>query len=240
MKMDFPSICGFHGEKKQFFKLFKFKKSTFLPTLNLPKKAGVWIPGNMGVARPLAVERKPPGVASPDATFAPTPAPPIPAAGVMRPVPRAELIRFWISAARAARADAASLGALDCIALGCAIKIIENKTGTSNVGAISKAQKAQSFQNMPRTFLWEAQKTVSRRPKLYATLKKEQQLYFSSQGQMVELFSSVRVDWKKSHYYSRVSLHEAPTERFEEGVVYTVSLTVPYEQDATKHWDIFR
>ena len=40
-----------------------------------------------------------------------------------------------------------------------------NKTGTSKIGAISKAQKAQSFLNMPRTYLWKALKTASRHPK---------------------------------------------------------------------------
>ena len=30
--------------------------------------------------------------------------------------------------------------------------VLENKTGTSKVGAISKAQKAQSFLNMPRMY----------------------------------------------------------------------------------------
>ena len=30
--------------------------------------------------------------------------------------------------------------------------VSENKTGTSKVGAISKAQKAQSFLNMPRMY----------------------------------------------------------------------------------------
>ena len=40
-----------------------------------------------------------------------------------------------------------------------------NKTGTSKVGAISKAQKAQSFLNMPRMYSWKALKTLSRHPK---------------------------------------------------------------------------
>ena len=39
-----------------------------------------------------------------------------------------------------------------------------NKTGTSKVGAISKAQKAQSFLNMPRMYSWKALKTLSRHP----------------------------------------------------------------------------
>ena len=41
----------------------------------------------------------------------------------------------------------------------------KNKTGTSKVGAISKAQKAQSFLNMPRMYSWKALKTLSRHPK---------------------------------------------------------------------------
>ena len=41
----------------------------------------------------------------------------------------------------------------------------ENKTGTSKVGAISKAQKAQSFLNKPRMYSWKALKTLSRHPK---------------------------------------------------------------------------
>ena len=42
---------------------------------------------------------------------------------------------------------------------------LTNKTGTSKVGAISKAQKAQSFLNMPRMYSWKALKTLSRHPK---------------------------------------------------------------------------
>ena len=34
-------------------------------------------------------------------------------------------------------------------------KFDTNKPGTAKVGAISKAQKAQSFQNMPMTFVYE-------------------------------------------------------------------------------------
>ena len=41
----------------------------------------------------------------------------------------------------------------------------DNKTGTSKVGAISRAQKAQSFLNMPRTYSGKALKTLSRHPK---------------------------------------------------------------------------
>ena len=40
-----------------------------------------------------------------------------------------------------------------------------NKTGTSKVGAISKAQKPQSFLNMPRMYSWKALETLSRHPK---------------------------------------------------------------------------
>ena len=55
--------------------------------------------------------------------------------------------------------------------------------------------------------------------------KEEKPFWFTSLGQMiqfgtikicrtfVELFWSVRVDRKKSHYNSRVSLHEAPTKK---------------------------
>ena len=42
---------------------------------------------------------------------------------------------------------------------------LKNKTGTSKVGAISKAQKAQSFLNMPRMYSSKALKTLSRHPK---------------------------------------------------------------------------
>ena len=41
----------------------------------------------------------------------------------------------------------------------------KNKTGTSKVGAISKAQEAQSFLNMLRTYSWKALKTLWRHPK---------------------------------------------------------------------------
>ena len=41
----------------------------------------------------------------------------------------------------------------------------KNKTGTSKVGAISKAQKAQSFLNMPKMYSLKALKTLSRHPK---------------------------------------------------------------------------
>ena len=40
-----------------------------------------------------------------------------------------------------------------------------NKTRTSKVGAISKAQKAHSFLNMPRMYSWKALKTLLRHPK---------------------------------------------------------------------------
>ena len=40
-----------------------------------------------------------------------------------------------------------------------------NKTGTSKVGAISKAQEAQSFLNMLGTYSWKTLKTRSRHPK---------------------------------------------------------------------------
>ena len=49
----------------------------------------------------------------------------------------------------------------------------ENKTGTSKVGAISKAQKPQSFLNLPGTILNE--KKVAFRARM--TLQKFRQIY---------------------------------------------------------------
>ena len=69
--------------------------------------------------------------------------------------------------------------------------------------------------------------------------KQEKPFWFSSLDQIVhfdaiifcrtfvELFWSVRVDRKKSHYNSRVSLHEAPTKNelyFQEGISQIVIL----------------
>ena len=52
------------------------------------------------------------------------------------------------------------------------------KTGTSKVGAIPKAQKPLSFQNMPR----KTQKTVSKRPKGAVHVRSASEITFSPTG----------------------------------------------------------
>ena len=70
--------------------------------------------------------------------------------------------------------------------------------------------------------------------------KQEKPFWFSSLGQIVhfgaiifcrtfvELFWSVRVDRKKSHYNSRVSLHEAPTKKMDSCGLRKVTIIVAF------------
>ena len=76
--------------------------------------------------------------------------------------------------------------------------------------------------------------------------KTEKPFWFSSLGQIVQFgaiifcrtfknyFRSVRVDRKKSHYNSRVSLHEAPTKKIKKRVTVIVGL-FHYKKASTKN-----
>ena len=64
----------------------------------------------------------------------------------------------------------------------------QNKTGTSKVGAIFKAQEAQSFLNMLRTYSWKALKTLSRHPKCLFHARYDWKITVSRLGTKLENF----------------------------------------------------
>ena len=103
-----------------------------------------------------------------------------------------------------------------------------NSLGFSNIHSVAKHQKNAGGTLRGKIFFEKKSRSAEKNERVspgmvcYAE-KQEKPFWFSSLDQIVhfdaiifcrtfvELFWSVRVDRKKSHYNSRVSLHEAPT-----------------------------